>query len=280
MVCAITDPFCSHAKSAKWPDGNGASTLTAQVRGHQVITTFSNGGNVTFFSPSMRNGQLGSGAFSTNYTLNSTLSPTPGELGVQAYLSTYRVVTCGMIIRNIAPALTASGYIIVNRISELPAMGATIVPGNTYATVSTTHAITAGMEIPVIFRPVGASARVFATPSANNGIFGDAGFDVISVEIVGAPATTNVLDIEFVMNIEFTLPITQNALTQFMPTTAPISPNTITVANKIQQSLGDLVYTSVKQFASNTVNLATKALAARFMPAPVARMAQMAISVD
>lgn len=256
-ICAVTDPFCWKAKGSRWPDGDGMGAIAAQVRGHQSIPTLANGGTLVVSTASFEVGVLYTASYAGgNYTMNSSYSAFPGASSFTGQAITYRIVTAGIIIRNMAPALTTSGYVIITRNTNAYSGSGVVPTGNVYGTESTTHAICAGMEVPVIFRPLGSSARAFVP--VNSGA-PDLKWDVITVEIVGAPASTTVLDLEFVLNIEYTQSNNNLFLQQLVPVAAPSNPFVREISEKVSVSLGDLAATSVKGFGT----MALRSIASR-----------------
>jgi hypothetical protein len=252
-VCSMTDPFCNTAKGSKWMDGAGLSCLPAQVRGHLPYGTNSYGGNIVYINPGMDYTYIyPGGATSTTYTLANYWSGTPGGANVSQYSSECRLVSAGIIVRNVAPALTTCGYLIINRLSDAPLINATVPVGNVYGIRSATHPICAGMEIPLVFLPQGSAARSFKINSIDS-VPPSIDWDTISLEIVGAPALAVVLDIEIVYNFEFKLTNTNVGISQFIPAASPNNPLYTQVSNKVTVALGDLAYEGAKEFGRTAI---------------------------
>lgn len=261
-ICAVTDPFCPHAKGARWPDGNGASTMTYQGRGLRTFTTFSNGGQIFYVTPQINYQFLTASSYLTGtYTMLSAYSQT-GTSSLSSYASTARVVTSGIIIRNVLPALTAAGIMIVTRMGSMPAVSAAITAGDMVGNQITTYSIVAGMEIPIIFHPQGIDARDFKAANTSSTIVD--GWDTIKVEIIGAPASTLTLSVEFITNVELTLAPSFNEISQFVSTTSVVSVPLQTVANKISKSVSEIAYDSLKQFGSSVATKAATAVGSYF----------------
>jgi hypothetical protein len=203
----------------------------------------------------------------------AALTIIPGSTPLTTYGGNYRVVTAGVIIRNMLPALTASGYVIINRLGSAPALSATVTNGNTYAVDSATHPLVAGMEIPVIFRPSGSGSRAFqAQNTSGSQLTGE--WDFLSIEVVGAPINTaSVLDIEFVYNLEFELLNTYNSLQAILPSSAPSSGLTRQIADSASKAVGSLAHTSVNAFTAAAARYIGSKLAS--MGGPVTRGAGM-----
>jgi len=99
-VCAVTDPFCEHAKGAKWTLDAAAATITYQSRAYVSLTTNANGYTYLMFNPHMTVGGF-------TYRGGSTLNPwTPaaanaGDSKIIAAIGagnfrSYRVVSAGV----------------------------------------------------------------------------------------------------------------------------------------------------------------------------------------
>jgi len=262
MVCSLSDPFCQHAKGSKWPDGFGEATMTAQLRGHQTMITNSSGNDIRYISPTIQYGIMTAASYTNpNFTLTANYSATAGYNIVSPYINTYRVVSAGIIVRNICPALTAGGYIILTRQASMPAPSILVASGSVQGVDSATHSICAGMEVPIIFRELGTSSRTFVAPGVTSTTYTPNGWDVVSIEIAGAPASTNMLDIEYVYNIEFTLLPANVGLQQFLPVSGPSNSMAANVANKVSSTLSSLAYHGVEHFGKVAVSAIVAKLA-------------------
>lgn len=249
-VCGITDPFCYHAKGASWPDGTGQAAMPAYVRGHTPLTPTAAGGILSFYTPAISYCSLDTVAAGANFTTGTTYGATPGGGVVNTYAQSYRVVSAGIVIRNVAPALTTQGYVIVNRLAEFPNGALAITAGNVYGSDTRTYPMKAGLEIPIIFRPLGSSSRAFKAINSTNTVKPDADYDIISVELVGGPASGVALDIEWFICCEFTLTQVYNNLNQFIPTSAPSHPLFRTVADKVSEEMSAVAVEGMEAFSS------------------------------
>lgn len=276
-ICSITDPFCYEAKGAKWTDGMGEATMPGQCRGHAFMAAVgATGSNIWAISPALNYTYLGGNSITAGvWTFNGNYSATPGAAAITTYAYQLRIVTAGIIIRNVLPALTSQGFLIINRISQAPATGSTINSGSVYGVQTACHALVTGLEIPVLFRPLGSASRAFAFPNTLSTTQPNFGFDVITVEVIGGPVTSgiNMLDIEFVYNVEFTLTPANEGLQQFVPVAAPSNPVMVNVANKASEALGDLTYSGVQAFG----NAAARIVKEKLMSVSGARSRDMMI---
>lgn len=258
-ICGLVDPFCPKAKGAKWEDGYGESTMCAQLRGHTTYSSLSNGGNLIYYQAAMSFPIMTMSSVTAGvYTSSSSYTPLPGYLAAASYMAAYRIVTAGLIIRNVCPALTAGGFIVITRQAVMASGVTAYSAGNVYGVETATHSICAGMEVPVIFRELGTSSRSFQAANTS-GTAPPGGWDVITIEIVGAPASTVMLDIENVYNIEFTLTPANVGLQQFLPVSAPSNPVVSNLANHASQELSTLMWTGVERLGKAAITaIATK----------------------
>jgi len=257
--------------------------MSAQIRGHRSYGAYANGGQLVFITPATSYSSLTASSVALGvYTMAAGYDLLPGYTAVSSYANTYRIVTAGIIVRNVAPALTAQGYIIVTRGGSgmFPALSGTKSEGNVYGTESATHALSAGMEIPIIFRPVGTAARSFRDLGTGSTAQPDGGFDVISLELVGCPTSGTSIDIEFVYNIKFTLTSANEGLAQLLPVSSPTHPLVATVANKASLALGDLAYNGLKAFGAAALRKISGYLSASPDPRSKVGAAALALMVD
>lgn len=239
-VCAITDPFCPRAKNAKWPDGMGGNTMTMQIRYHRIVNSFGYGGTLSYCSAQLPYAYLPYGTYaSPNFTMNTAYDNVTAGTNFTTYADTYRVVTWGVIIRNLQPALSASGYVTISRITTMPAEGTVIPAGQVNGAQVETHPIFAGQEVHIIGKTQGTSSRVF-TPQ-NTTTTTTTGWEIIKIETSGVPLNSPILDIEFVYNVEFTLPESQTALHQFVQPVVPAAPKAIEAANVVHSRINSVV---------------------------------------
>jgi hypothetical protein len=263
-VCSITNPFCAAAKNSKWPDGLGGETMTMQIRSHLPgAPILISGEGIMFVTPSLPYGLLyASGYTAPNFTLAATYSDVTAGSNFATYAKSYRVVSAGIIIRNVLPALTAQGYMIVSRLTNMPVVGASFAQGTTVGSDVATHPIVAGMEVPIIFNPTGMTARGFQTQQTN--VLYNTGWDCIRIELVSVPVTPSavtVIDVEFVFNVEFTLPDGQVALHSFVQPRVPNAPHAITASGKLSGLITSTAATSVESLGKMFLDKAAISIA-------------------
>lgn len=186
-----------------------------------------------------------------NATLGSNFS---------TYAAQYRIVTSGIIIRNMLPALSASGYVIVSRLTVFPAVSSVITEGLMEGTDIQTFPITSGMELALALKPIGMMSRSFN--SENTATTTISGWDVIKVEVVGCPAgINNAIDIEIVNNVEFTIESAQAGLHALVVTSAPHAPHLTTASSRLMDVVGHFAIQGVEKLSTLFMGKATEALA-------------------
>lgn len=254
-VCAITDPFCYRARNAKYPDGRGGGTLAMQIRGHSTMSTGTTNylsGSIAVFQGCLPFAQIsGSTNNGTTWTLAAGYGNITGATNFTTYCNTYRIVSWGVVVRNLLPAQTAQGYIIIRKLSKAPAGGATITNANTYGSEVVTYPVYAGQEIAVVSKPSGVDSTSFQAQNFTNTV--TPGWDCICIELVGGPSTVNALDVEFVYNVEMTLADSQSTLHEFIPPDAGPNQKVTQVASHIQSKVSSVVEGGIDKFGAHVL---------------------------
>jgi hypothetical protein len=259
-VCSVTDPFCLHARNSKWPDGQGGGTLAYQVRGHRQVSTLAHGGLLDFSFSSLPYGWLPNASYAAGvYTLNATYGQTPGSSYFASYADTYRITSWGIVIRNLLPASTASGFVTISKFNDVPTVSSTMVAGDAYGSDVTSYPLCAGFQVTVIGKPLGGTARNFGLQNTNSTELKN-GWDVIKVEVIGASASASVIDIEYVYNVEFTLATANIGLHQFTKPDAPHATHTIAASSKVINSMSTIVEGGIEQAGEHFLKLASNAV--------------------
>jgi hypothetical protein len=264
-VCGVTDPFCDAARGARWTDGNSLATVPYSVRGHAPITTFSNGTNIVFCTPvnAPFNTLLTAGQTAGIYTLAASPISSSGVVNFPTYFTGYRVVTAGIVIRSLQPVSTTSGYLIVTRTSSMPLYGTTVVNGNCINSTVNTYPIQPGMEIPIIFRPLGIAARDFVQfTSVATTQLNDPSWDVISIEMIGGPNAVPTIDLEYYYNYEMELP-SGSVLAATMSNNVPPDPVVTQASGVVSNALVQAGHSALNQVGRFVLKAATAAVAAR-----------------
>lgn len=207
QICGITDPFCNHAKGAKYPDNSSSRTLPYPLRARGGLSTTAAGiGGFLWhpqysFSPITYPSSYAGSVMSLNNFPIQTLVAGP---------STYRIVTSGFIVRNICAPLTASGMVHIRWFANPSGAHYGSVDGLTYnCSNSIDIPLQDCKELVVITTRSPRMPQLFNEVVNDTGVVTtiiDNGFCPITVYVDGCPATTSVLDIEYLINYELTFP--------------------------------------------------------------------------
>lgn len=253
QTCALVDPFCDHAKAARMPDGLGSGTVTYQVRGFTSFATLAHGGRLFYYGGQLPYGLLLADTYAAgSYTCNASQQLLPGSTTFSTYASKYRIVSWGVIIRNSAPALSASGSLIITKLASMPSPGAVVPEGQILGSEVEVHNLNASTVVAMIGKPAGSGYKVFQAPNTST-TEADI-WQAYKVEILGAATdTTNKITVEIVYNVEFTLLDAQQGINQFITQSVPANPAAVQAASRVQNSTPSIF--------SKGVDVATKYLA-------------------
>lgn len=249
-ICGVTDPFCDHALGARWPDGNALSSLPYRNRTHGTVTSFANGGTVVDFQPdNMPWGFLSPTSYAAGYyVMPSTYTSITGSVALPTYFTEYRIVSSGVVIRNLMTVMNTSGYLIISRSTTPTTFGASVAAGTTSFQSVLTVPITPGMEICIANTPLGSFSRAFHPfTSSSLSQYISPNWDVIRIEVVGAAPSSSVLDLEFFTSIECLLPV-GSVLSQTSPPVLEDNVFIQHVSARIANVASNIVHNSVNAF--------------------------------
>jgi len=235
--------------------------MTFQTRALFTVGTFAGGTALHYYNADPFFPQLGS--TNATFTLNTAWLPgNPGSLST--FAAKLRVVSSGVVIRCIAPALSAQGSVVVTRQSQAAPLGSAVSPGGLSGTDVTVYPISAGLEIAFLFKSLSAASRDMAAPSTNVVQTIGLAWDVVKIEIIGGPGSSSMLSVEHVVNCEFSLPDSQESLTQLSPTSAPFSRGLCDLSDTVTGSLTRAATTTLASFASMAAKKAAAAIGSYF----------------
>jgi hypothetical protein len=128
QTCAVIDPFCPAARTARWFSTGANATLTYQIRYHVTLTTGATGNAGLVFVPSI-NGYT-SISVGTDTVDLLTKFPNTGSLPWISTIGTgsvtnARVVSSGMHWWDVAPTTSAGGTTVVNTFNDAKTMETT-----------------------------------------------------------------------------------------------------------------------------------------------------------
>lgn len=257
-VCSVTDPFCPAAKNSKWPDGTSGNTLTEQLRGNVTITTLAAGNYAIAFSPSAPYGYLGTASStSTTFTTGAALNLYKPSSLVATYGAEVRIVSFGVIARSVASATTSAGLVTFGTAGNMPTLSTAYTFGTELYDQVAVVALQPGMEFSWVSHPRGTDAHAFKSLSTTTS--GPIDWTTLTIEITGAPASTAVLNLEWYMNIEFTVGI-NSALSAIAKPNPPSVPHAATAVSHVHQSVGSFIKGGVAAVEDAVMKSATDAL--------------------
>lgn len=281
-ICSLNDPFCDHAIGAKYFDSTASRSLAHKVQQYYYITTNASGSAANLILPNYINlwPQVPSTITGTNCDYASPATPNQpigGEIGQ------YRIVSFGLRLKCIAAPLYASGIVNIRYLSSQS--------GASYASVDgTTNRFDTQLNIPLqdckdvvlLGRRCNATSTFYTAPTTTlaSGAFPQTwvgnGWDTIHIFVSGAPVSSNVLAVEFMVHYE-SVPDDSNAIGALM-TPAKVANPLITEASQAISSTAKSIFTAGIGAASNYVKKAAIAAIAMRLGGPGA--ARAAIMVD
>jgi hypothetical protein len=268
MLNSMCSPWSPESLGCKYPDGITSTSIPVQNRALVSVATLAASSgpmNAYVFTMGLPYGYVYCAApattattwtFAATYFENTTASLADTLVKNSGF--TYRPVCGGIVIRSVQNAMTAQGTVIVSKLSIPPATGSTMAVGNILGDAKT-YALTAGMEIPVLFKPSGINAYNFqpgntsTTPISN--------WDCIMVEFTGCSGSSIIVaSIEAIVNYEILAPSGQ---TQYNLISTPTPPNNPVVRNAVSHAYNKTssIFDKGVEFAENKLaSLAEEAL--------------------
>jgi len=254
-ACAVTNPFCSASKGAKFPDGSNGSSIGYQIRGHlamggnAVVSGGSGGagvigapatGNIVVLTPSGSYGFVNPATFAAGtWTMAAVQTLYPNAVFFTNNAVAYRIVSFGVVLRCISSVTNSQGYVILGTGSGTGVIGSNITSGSSNYMEQEEVPLTAGMEHCWMSRPTGVSARTFTVPNTIAAV--NPNWSCLTVELVGTAGSTTIVDIEYFMNVEIQLsPGNTNA--ELVPKDPPAN----TIATQASRAIVDKTTSFVK----------------------------------
>jgi hypothetical protein len=208
-ACGLVDPFCEHAIGAKYPDDASVKTLSYTSRYNYYLSTDANGNAAALLAPqiSYNIAVPCTVNFPTLVCLPTGTNFDPSPVTALSGYSKFRIVSCGFRLRNITAPLYASGMVYIRSYgTEGNSSFTTFEPG--------TYAASNYIDIPLqqvrdascIFEHTSQMPQTFYAPPASSAILGwtAVGFNPMTIALLGGPASTNCLVLEFVVHMEYT----------------------------------------------------------------------------
>lgn len=272
-VCGLTDPFCNHARGAKYPDDSSLVTFPYTQRSSYDIVTNANGAACLLFLPTFNK---------TNF-IQCTIAgnvATPTTRAVDAPLggvAGFRIVSWGFIFRRVSSNFTTSGLLRLR--SKQTIDGQPFVAGYDAAAYTASESMDVSLidatEVAIVGPHTSQMPQLFYNPDTvlTGGTATDwdsSGFSPISMLVSGAPASTTVASIEVVVHYEVQFdPDSSLALAATPP---PKSNPLITgVAAEVTSATSSFFQRGVGMVANTVANAALGYLSRRLAPVSAMR---------
>lgn len=246
-VCGLIDPFCDHARGAKYPDESSSRTLAFTAQWNQTLTTNATGYSSIIFSPRFTSD--GSGMTSTTTVVAgvaTSVNFAPASVALLSGASKYRVVSAGVRLRNISPLLTASGVVNIRSYSDPSCSALTSYTiDNCQAAQVRNVSVVDCKDVHLIAEHSSQLPQIFYVPTTTS-IAADtgSGFCPMTISINGGPASTATLYLEFIVHVEFVFD--DSAPLALAATPAPV--------------FNPIISTVTKKISSESVNFFSKSL--------------------
>ena len=281
-LCGLTDPFCTHANGAKYPDDSSARTLAYQYHGRTTINSDANGAASMLFLPNYVYQPFVSGTVVAGVTTWGAMTTSGGTVsGVEKF----RIVSMGIRLRRISPPLTSSGMV---RVRTIAAELGTTFQSMDCASYARSESMDIALQdcscVSIIFAHSSQMPQRFYLPAdvtPDTGVINwtSPGFLPVTVAIDGAPASTGMLDVEFFVNYEFTFD--EGSAMGLLATPAPPANTLLTAAASKVTSLASNFFTSTAHALGERLrDRAVKAIMSYTGVGRLATAAQYAITVD
>jgi len=239
-VCAISNPFCEAARTAKIPDGNFQPTFAYGTRFMKTLTTNGSGDAAFFILPQM----LYVYFVASMAGPIATFSGASGDsTGIAFNEQGYRITSFGVKVTPRCAPLNASGMI---RVREYRATGSSlqIIDVDQPTPYMYNQALRDSRPISAIgARNVYADSVKFQTSSGDNPVGAivstTCGWNPVLIAVRGGPANTAVLDVEICFNYElvFSEDSGSNMMiaTKAAPENVPVMSSALKVLDKVER---------------------------------------------
>lgn len=280
QVCSITDPFCEHARSGRYPDSNGARSLSYPVRRMFSIATGATGVASYLIAPNyLNNWEAPASGIAGNV---ATFGNPYAAASVIAAATNVRLVSWGLRIKHVTTPLTASGMVYVRGYASQSGtsyLGVDMTTMN--ADVIANIPLQDCADVAIIGKRANTTSQFYASPAstlpsgaAGITLYNGMGWDSYVISVIGGPASTSCLVVELIQNWEIV--IDDNDTSAQLMLAPPPANALVTKAAAVVTSTAETVFLRGVSAASTYVKrLATTALLGYFGGPPAARMAML-----
>lgn len=263
-VCGLTDPFCQHARGAKYPDDSSERTLPFSREGRYVLVTDANGDANFLFSPSYEYAPYTYPSVATANVVTSwaDFAPMPAFTAV----SQYRIVSAGFELESITAPLTASGEVNLRSFATDASALAPVDLLTYNATATQSISLRRLDDCAVVLSHNSAMPQTFyrnADDTAPVATSQNVGLNPVTVAISGAPANSSVAVLRWVVHYE--LKFLDDSQMAQMATPPPEANLALTAAAK-------RVTSTLPTFFERGASMVTKYVADKALHALAARL--------
>lgn len=207
-LLGLTDPFSSHAATARYPDQGSGKSLTFQQRIQLSMTSTAAGSAALAINPKVNFSLLSPASIATNtVTWNGAWDPL-GDVSTNlpnTYGLAYRPTSFGVRVANVLGATDSAGYLVIAKGGIPPPLpsGTTFNPSN-FATWDS-HPMTHGGEWHVVSNPRSADAYAMklVTEYNLNTNLGDPTWETVYLFVSGTKVASVALHVEIYINYEY-----------------------------------------------------------------------------
>lgn len=211
QVCGLTDPFCEHARYARYPDANGTRSLSYPLRKMFTITTGGTGNNAYLIVPNFWNNweNPSSGGTFPNVTFGNAYT----ARGVLSATSNVRLTSWGFRINHVTTPLNASGLVMVRGFAvsngtpllnvDVSTMNADVVANIPLQDCADVAFV--GKRSNTTSQFYTAPSSILASGAAGVTLYNGIGYDAYTIAITGGPASAGAVSVEIYENWEITI---------------------------------------------------------------------------
>lgn len=262
-VCGLSNPFCTAARTQKYPDASAIRTLSHPIHERSYLNTDTFGNNVFMFHPQYAYSPLTSAG-----TISGTQALTwfnfASSASALSSTASYRIVTAGFVLRANGAPLYRSGMVHIR--SWAPSSGSeyNLLEGTSYnASSSMDIPLADCKEVSVILQrsamPITSFVKEVDDSATVIGFY-DNGLSPVTIAISGAPVSATCIDIEWFINYEVKF---DDAAGLAQLATAPQVPSSVltTSAARVTSSMSTIFSKSLEAAERMVVRKATMAIA-------------------
>jgi hypothetical protein len=210
QACSLVDPFCPAARGAKYVDDSNLRTLTFTVQQDQVVSADANGNLAFYVVPQINWNPITLGTVTINTDIITAGFQTAPVVPILTGAASYRIVTMGYRLKNVAPPLTSSGMINLRTYSNKDGLGLiNVINGRSYTASCIRNVALSDMHNELVVVPhTNQMPQVFYDPVAQSpsnliNSWLAPGFCFGTVFGSGLPAGIACIHVEVLMNIEY-----------------------------------------------------------------------------